>query len=131
MLELVRAPGGTAVETNQVLYNLTRRGIEYDLLPWCQQRNLPVMAYSPIEQGRLLGNAALKLIATRHVATPAQIALAWLLRQDGVIAIPKAVSPEHVRENRAALDLQLTAQDLADLDRAFPPPTRPQPLEMI
>ena len=131
MLELLRAPGGTAVETNQVLYNLTRRGIEYDLLPWCQQRNLPIMAYSPIEQGRLLGNAALKSIATRHGATPAQIALAWLLRQDGVIAIPKAVSSEHVRENRAALDLQLTTQDLADLDRAFPPPTRPQPLEMI
>jgi diketogulonate reductase-like aldo/keto reductase len=131
MLELLRAPGGTAVETNQVLYNLTRRGIEYDLLPWCQQRNLPIMAYSPIEQGRLLGNAALKSIATRHGATPAQIALAWLLRQNGVIAIPKAVSSEHVRENRAALDLQLTTQDLADLDRAFPPPTRPQPLEMI
>jgi diketogulonate reductase-like aldo/keto reductase len=131
MEELVALPNGRAVQTNQVLYNLSRRGIEYDLLPWSQQRRIPIMAYSPIEQGRILGHAALRDVAARHGATPAQVGLAWVLRQEGVIAIPKARSAEHVRQNRAALDLSLTAQDLADLDRAFPPPTRPRPLEML
>lgn len=131
MQELVRIAGGAAVATNQVLYNLTRRGIEYDLLPWSRQRKIPIMAYSPIEQGRMLGHSELQRVATRHKATPAQIALAWLLRQDGLNAIPKASTPAHVRENRAALDLDLTEQDLAALDRAFPPPTRSQPLEML
>jgi diketogulonate reductase-like aldo/keto reductase len=129
--ELWSVPGGPAVATDQVLYNLTRRGIEYDLLPWCRAHRLPVMAYSPIEQGRLLGHAGLQRVAARHGATPAQVALAWVLRQNGLIAIPRAGAPAHVRENCAALDLHLTQPDLADLDSAFPPPTGPQPLEMI
>jgi diketogulonate reductase-like aldo/keto reductase len=124
-------PGGTAVSTDQVLYNLTRRGIEWDLLPWCRARRIPVMAYSPIEQGRMLKHPVLRRVAARHNATPAQVALAWLLRQELVVAIPKAATPEHVRENRAALELRLTDRDLADLDRAFPPPDRPRPLEML
>jgi diketogulonate reductase-like aldo/keto reductase len=131
MAELVHAQDGAAVATNQVLYNLTRRGIEYDLLPWSQQRSLPIMAYSPIEQGRLLSNRVLQTVAARHGATPAQVALAWLLRQEGIIAIPKTGNPDRVRENHAALTLHLTEQDLADLDRAFPPPTGPRPLEML
>jgi diketogulonate reductase-like aldo/keto reductase len=114
-----------------VLYNLTRRGIEFDLLPWCRKRSMPVMAYSPIEQGRVLGHPALKSVAARHRASPAQIALAWLLRQPDILVIPKATDPAHVQENRAALDLALTANDLADLDKAFPPPTRKHPLEML
>ncbi|OTA40500.1 MAG: oxidoreductase, partial [Symbiobacterium thermophilum] len=103
MEELTGLPGGAAVATNQVLYNLSRRGIEYDLLPWCRERRIPIMAYSPIEQGRILGNPALRRVAARHGATPAQVALAWLLRQKDVMVIPKAGRPEHVRENRAAL----------------------------
>jgi diketogulonate reductase-like aldo/keto reductase len=131
MDELVALPGGSDVTTDQVLYNLTRRGIEYDLLPWCREQDLPIMAYSPIEQGRLLDDPELKKIAARHHATPSQVALAWVLREDGVIAIPKAGRPAHVRENRAALDLQLSKADLAALDRAFLPPTEKRPLEMI
>ena len=131
MAELKSLPGGDAVAANQVLYNLTRRGIEFDLLPGCRERGIPVMAYSPIEQGRMLRHPALAKGAARHGATPAQVGLAWVLRQGGVMAIPKAGRPEHVRENRAALDLRLTADDLAELDRAFPPPARPQPLEML
>lgn len=131
MQEIARASGGDAMATNQVLYNLTRRGIEYDLLPQAQARGLPVMAYSPIEQGRLAEYPEVEEIADRHGVTPAQIALAWVLRQQGVIAIPKAATPRHVQENRAALDLQLTPQDLADLDDVFPPPDGPESLEMI
>lgn len=131
MQELAALPGGGNCATNQVLYNLTRRGIEFDLLPWCRDRHMPVMAYSPIEQGRMLGDKALATVAARHDATPAQVALAWLLRQPGMMVIPRASSPAHVRENRAALDLTLTADDLADLDTAFPPPTRKRPLEML
>lgn len=131
MRELLRAAGGAAVATDQVLYNLTRRGIEFDLLPWCRERGIPIMAYSPIEQGRMLAHPALRAVAERRDATPAQVALAWLLRQEGIIAIPKASNAGHVRENHAALALHLTAEDLTDLDRAFPPPTRPQPLEML
>lgn len=131
MQEIARASGGDAMATNQVLYNLTRRGIEYDLLPQAQARGLPVMAYSPIEQGRLTEYPEVEEIADRHGVTPAQIALAWVLRQQGVIAIPKAATPRHVQENRAALDLQLTPQDLADLDDVFPPPDGPESLEMI
>ncbi len=131
MQELAGLPGGTGCATNQVLYNLTRRGIAFDLLPWCRQHHIPLMAYSPVEQGRLLGQSALKAIAARHDATPAQVALAWLLRQPDLIVIPKATNPAHVRENRAALDLALTGEDLADLDKAFPPPTRKRPLEML
>ena len=128
--ELVRLPGGGAVATDQVLFNLTRRGIEHDLLPWCRERGVAVMAYSPIEQGRMLGDPGLEGVASRHEATPAQVALAWL-RQQGVCAIPKASTVEHVRENRAALELRLTAEDLAELDAAFPPPNGPRPLEIL
>lgn len=131
MDELERLSNATAVAANQVLYNLSRRGIEHDLMPWCRRHNLPIMAYSPIEQGRLLKNATLKAVAARHNATAAQVALAWLLRQSGIIAIPKASRPEHVRENHAALEIRLTRQDLAELDAAFPPPSGPQPLEML
>jgi len=131
MDELADMPGGSECATNQVLYNLTRRGIEFDLLPWCRKRSMPIMAYSPIEQGRLLGEAALNRVAARHNATAAQVALAWLLHEPDMIAIPKASTPAHVRDNRAALDLRLTRDDLADLDNAFPPPKRKRPLEML
>jgi diketogulonate reductase-like aldo/keto reductase len=131
MEELFRLPSGASVQTNQVLFNLSRRGIEFDLLPWIRGRALPVMAYSPIEQGRLIDRGELRSVAARHGATPAQVALAWLLRQDGIIAIPKAATAEHVRQNRAALDLDLSQQDLAELERAFPSPARKRPLEML
>jgi diketogulonate reductase-like aldo/keto reductase len=131
MEELVALPGGSAVATDQVLYNLTRRGIEFDLVPWCQQRKLPIMAYSPLEQGRLLGEPELLRLAAAYSATPAQIALRWVLRNDLVIALPKASTPEHVRQLRSALDIPLSPQDMAALDRAFPPPRRKVPLEMI
>jgi diketogulonate reductase-like aldo/keto reductase len=132
MEELLRvASGAPSVQTDQVLYNLGRRGIELDLLPWCRARGLPVMAYSPIEQGRLLGNGALRRVADRLGATPAQVALAWVLRRDGVCAIPKAGTPAHVGENRAALDLRLGEEELAELDRAFPAPAEKVPLEML
>jgi diketogulonate reductase-like aldo/keto reductase len=124
-------PEGPHAQTDQVLYNLTRRGIELDLLPWCRAHGLPVMAYSPIEQGRLLADEALRGVAERHGATPAQVALAWVLRREGVSAIPKAGTPAHVEENRAALELRLDEEDLAELDRAFPPPAEPRPLEML
>jgi diketogulonate reductase-like aldo/keto reductase len=130
-MEDLTLAGGTHCAANQVLYNLTRRGIEYDLLRWCHQRGVVSMAYSPIEQGRVLRQPALMRVAERHRATPSQVALAWVLRQEGVCAIPKAAKADHVRENRAALDLHLTKQDLADLDRAFPAPTEKRPLEMI
>jgi diketogulonate reductase-like aldo/keto reductase len=131
MDDLWDTPGGRTVSTDQILYNLTRRGIEYGLMPWCRRHRIPIMAYAPVEQGRLLGHPALRRVAERHRATPAQVALAWVLRQDGVIAIPKAATVEHVHENRRALDLELTQEDLAALDRAFPPPTRALPLEML
>ena len=131
MEALCKAPGGTDCSTNQVLYNLTRRGIEYDLLPWCAQRAMPVMAYSPLEQTRLLQGAELAGIAARLGATPAQVALAWVLRQQGVVAIPKAGSADHVRQNRKALDVQLQADDVALLDRVFRAPTRKVALEML
>ena len=123
-------PGGDDIVTDQVLYNLMRRGIEWDLLPACRERGIPIMAYSPIEQGDVLGKAQLTLLASRLSATPAQVALAWLLRQEGIVAIPKASTTAHVRENRAAIDLTLTDEDLAELDRAFPPPRRKMRLEM-
>jgi diketogulonate reductase-like aldo/keto reductase len=128
--ELIALPGGNRVATDQILYNLARRGVESELLPWCHQHSMPVMAYSPIEQGRLLSDATLREVAQRHGATPAQIALAWVLRS-GAITIPRARSQEHVRENRGALDINLTKQDLADLDRAFPLPRGKRSLEMI
>ena len=131
MEELWAQDSGAAAATNQVLYNLARRGIEADLLPWCRERGMPIVAYSPIEQGRLLRHPELRAVAARHDATPAQAALAWVLRHPDVIAIPKAGHPDHVRENRAALELSLIEPDLAALDRAFPPPSGPQPLEML
>lgn len=129
--ELAGIEGGTAVQTNQVLYNPEARGIEYDLMPWLNERGIPLMAYSPVDQGGLVRHRGLETVARRHDATPAQIALAWVLRHKGVIAIPKAVEPGHIRRNRAALDIELDAADLAELDRAFPPPGRKQPLAMI
>jgi diketogulonate reductase-like aldo/keto reductase len=131
MEELFALPGGDACAANQVLYNLRRRGIEAGLLPWCRARGVPIQAYSPIEQGRLLRDRVLTSVAIRHRATTAQIALAWVLRQPDMMVIPKAATLEHVRENRAALDIELTAQDLAELDRAFPPPRAPRPLELL
>jgi diketogulonate reductase-like aldo/keto reductase len=131
MEELLALPGGDACATNQVLYNLRRRGIEYGLLPWCRGRGVPIMAYSPIEQGRLLRERTLTSVAVRHRATPAEIALAWVLRQIDMMVIPKAANEAHVRENRAALDLKLTDTDLAELDRGFPPPRGPRPLELL
>ena len=123
------------VATDQVLYNLIKRGIEFDLLPWCRQQGMPLMAYSPLEssgrdQAALLGNPGLRTVADAHGVTPAQIALAWVLHQDGVIAIPKAVDPVHLRANRAAADIRLSVEDLAALDRAFPPPRRARALDM-
>lgn len=131
MEKVAALAGGTGVATNQVLYNLSRRGIEYDLMPWSDEREIPIMAYSPLEQGRLMKDADIRRIAAAHAATPAQIALAWVLRKDGLIAIPKASTRRHVEQNRGALDIHLAADELAALDRAFPPPDRKMPLEMI
>ncbi|TQS25145.1 aldo/keto reductase [Microbispora sp. KK1-11] len=131
MEEVVALPGGAAVQTDQILYNLVRRGPEYELIPWCRERGLPIMAYSPIEQGRMLDHPALFDVADRHEATPAQVALAWVLRNDGVIAIPKAGDPAHVRHNAAALGVHLTHDDLLLLDAAFPPPLSRRPLETL
>ena len=131
MEELAALPGGGGAATNQVVYNLARRGIEADLLPWCSTRHIPIMAYSPVDQGRILGDRTLAAVAARHDATPAQVALAWLLRREDMMVIPKATSLEHVRENRAALELELSQADLAELDKAFPPPRGARPLEML
>lgn len=131
MQELVDLPGGGDAAVNQVLYNLSRRGIEWDLLPWCKERGIPVMAYSPIEQARLLRHPALRHLAGQRGMTVAQLALAWLLRRDQLIAIPKASTPAHLEENFAALQLELDAEILAELDRLFPPPSRAMPLEML
>jgi diketogulonate reductase-like aldo/keto reductase len=129
--EWVALSGGETVAANQILYNLSRRGPEWELIPWCRERGVAIMAYSPLEQGRILGNRALRDVAARHGATAAQVALAWLLRQDGMIVIPKATNQQHVRDNRAAADLVLTPEDLSALDRAFPPPTSRTPLGML
>ncbi len=131
MEELHGLEGGDQAATDQVLYNLSRRGIEFDLLPWCARHRMPVMAYSPVEQGRLLSLPELRQVAARHQATPAQVALAWLLRDRKVTAIPKAATPAHVRDNSKALELELDNTDLQMLDQAFPPPSGAQPLEMI
>jgi diketogulonate reductase-like aldo/keto reductase len=131
MEELFAVPDGKNCAANQVLYNLSRRGPEFLLLPWCQQHGVPLMAYSPIEQGRILNNHELIRIAKAYQATPAQLALAFLLERDGVIAIPKSASVSRVEENRGATDLEITDEDWAALDAAFPPPTRRIPLEML
>jgi diketogulonate reductase-like aldo/keto reductase len=130
MRELIAA-GGTACATDQVLYNLTRRSPEHDLLSWLVSRGMPVMAYSPIEQGRLLDNLKLREVAMGLNATSAQVALAWVLRQEQVMAIPKAGSVAHVQENRAAAELHLPANDLAVLDAVFFLPSKRRPLEML
>jgi diketogulonate reductase-like aldo/keto reductase len=122
---------GESLAANQILYNLGRRGPEWEVIPWCRERGVAVMAYSPLDQGRLLGHRALREVAARHGASAAQVALAWLLRQDGMMVIPKATDPRHVRDNHAALDLALAAADLAALDRAFPPPKGPSALGML
>ena len=129
--ELQALPGGEKVASNQVLYNVSRRGIEFDLLPQARERGLNVMAYTPIEPARILRSTRLRDIARRHNATPVQIALAWVIRQDGVTAIPRTGSPEHVRENAGAIDIKLSARDLQEIDRGMPPPTEPHSLEMI
>jgi diketogulonate reductase-like aldo/keto reductase len=123
--------GGDATATDQILFNLGRRGVEWELLPWLRRQRVPVMAYSPIEQGRLLRKRALAAVAELHGATPAQVALAWLIRKEGVIAIPKAALQDHVRENHGALGIVLTPDDLAALDAAFPPPRAAEPLAML
>ncbi|MBM7060434.1 aldo/keto reductase [Pseudomonas sp. UL073] len=128
-LQELQAP---ACATNQVLYNPEARGIEFDLLPWQQQQGMPLMAYCPIGQaGRLLRNPALLAVAEKHAASAAQVALAWALRQPGVIVIPKAVDPLHLRQNAEAAALRLDDADLAQLDAAYPPPTRKRALEMV
>lgn len=131
MEELFRLAGGAACATNQVLYNLRRRGIEAGLLPWCRERAIPIMAYSPFEEGRLLRERVLTQVAIRHRASTAQIALAWILRQGDMMVIPKTSTEARVRENRAALDIELTERDLAELAKAFPPPKRRHPLEVL
>ena len=131
MTRMEAIDGAEHCQTNQVLHHLGSRGVEFDLLPWGQDRNMPLMAYSPLGRGGLLSHPALTEVADRHDATPAQIALAALLRHDGVIAIPKASTKAHVEANAAALDIVLDAEDIAALDRAFPLPTTAQPLDII
>ena len=134
MEEATALAGGKAIVIDQVLYNVMQRGIDWDLLPWCRQRGIHIMAYSPIEgsggkQHSLLNHPSLKVIAARHHATPAQVALAWLL-QKNVIVIPKSANAEHVRENRGALDVELMQEDLEEFERAFPPPRKKVELQM-
>jgi diketogulonate reductase-like aldo/keto reductase len=131
MQELWSVSGGPGVATNQLLYNLARRGIDRDLLPWLRERRVPIMAYSPIDQARLHRNAELADFAHRYGMTPAQAALAWLLANDDVIVIPKTGRRDRLEENLGALDRPLTAAQLAELDRLFPPPKGPTPLEML
>jgi diketogulonate reductase-like aldo/keto reductase len=130
-MEELTAAGGVACATDQILYNLTRRGPEHDLLPWLATHTIPAIAYSPVEQGRLVADAELCSLATDLGATPAQVALAWLLAQDNVIAIPKAGRSAHVHDNRAAADLVLAPDTLARLDRLYPRPRGRVPLEML
>ncbi|MET3437260.1 diketogulonate reductase-like aldo/keto reductase [Sphingomonas sp. 1185] len=130
-MEDLNASGGERCQTDQILYNLTRRGPEYDLIPWLAQHHMPVMAYSPVEQGRLVAHPDLSAMAEERDITPAQLALAWLLARDGVLPIPKAGSVAHVRDNRAALDITLSEAELHRLDTLFPPPRGPEPLAML
>jgi len=131
MTALVALPGGAHCATNQVLYHLKERGIEWDLLPWMREHAMPVMAYSPLGEGALLRSRKLAAIAARVGATPAQLALAWLLQRPGVIAIPASSDPDHVPENRAAGSLVLDAATRTALDAAFPPPRGPSSLSVI
>jgi diketogulonate reductase-like aldo/keto reductase len=129
--ELVAIPGGEKVAANQVLYHLGERGVEYALLPWCAHHGIDVMAYSPLDEGRLPGHPALVHVAAQLGVPPAELALAWLLRDPNVAVIPKAARIEHLRSNRRALDMALDREALAALDRAFPPPRRKTALAMI
>ena len=131
MAELLALKAGPSCASNQVLYHLGERGIEWQLQPECEQRGIPIMAYSPLGQGRILGNLALTVVASRHGVTPATAAVAWTLRRPGVISIPKSSSVKRVRELARAADLRLGAEDLADLDKAFPPPKGQRPLAML
>ncbi len=131
MQQLWTTPGGGAAQVNQVLYNLGERGIEWDLLPWLRERRLPVMAYSPFDQGRLLRKRGLATFAKKHGMTPAQVAIAWLLAQDGVIAIPKTGSAQRLEENAAAAGRALSPEELQELDALFVPPAGPSPLAML
>jgi len=131
MEDLWSVPGGREVQTNQVLYNLMRRGIEWDLLPWLRRQHIPVMAYSPFEEGELLTHRKLTRLAQDWDLTPAQVALAWLLTNDDVIVIPKTGNRERLKQNLAALDVRFSAEQLRRLDEIFPPPDGAQPLEMI
>ncbi len=131
MEELLGAPGGAACAANQVYYSLGERGPGFALLPWLQRHGMPLMAYCPIDQGRLAGNATLAEVAQRHGASASQVALAWAMQQTGVMAIPKAVREAHLRENFAAAALHLSAADLAAIDALFPPPKRRSTLAMV
>jgi diketogulonate reductase-like aldo/keto reductase len=128
--ELIAVAGGDEVETDQVLYNLSHRQAEFELLPWCRDRGMPLMAYSPVDRGALVANDVVVEVAEKHGASPAQVALAWVLRHDDICAIPKASIHEHVRENARALELQLDNEDLKLLDEEFPPPRGPAPLDL-
>lgn len=131
MEEAMQLPTGKQIVTNQILYNLSRRGVEHDLLPWCQRQNVAVMAYSPIEQGRLLGNKALGKIGEAKGVSGAQVAIAWLLHRENIIVIPKSSRIEHIEQNVAAQKIKLSPEDMAELDTAFPAPARPIPLQML
>ena len=130
MEEAESLPSGKEIVINQVLYNLIHRGIEWDLLPWCQKRSIPIMAYSPVEQRAFVNDSKLKNIAVKHNATPTQIALSWLLQQDHVISIPKATNPQHIKENCSAKEIDLTEEDIKEIDLAFKPPSRKMSLAM-
>ena len=131
LIEFWSIPGGREVQTNQVLYNLSRRNVEWDLLPWLREHQIPMMAYSPIEQARLLKHSGLTKLAQRWGVTTSQVALGWLLTKEDVIVIPKTSSRDRLRENFAALEQALTAEQLSELDKLFPPPSGPAPLEML
>jgi diketogulonate reductase-like aldo/keto reductase len=133
MQELLAVPGGTACAANQVLYHPDSRGIEFELLPWCLKHKIPVMAYSPLGHHvrRLLGSSALQAVARRHGASPAAVAIAWGLRDGNVISIPKAADPAHVRENAQAAEIELSAEDLKDIDAMHRPPARKVALDLL
>jgi len=131
LAEAVSLPGGADIASNQVYYNLRHRGIERKLLPWCRERGIVVMAYTPLDDGRLARSAPVNKVAIRHGVSAATVAIAWTLRHDGVVSIPKASNPGHIRENVAAAALALTADDLSEIDRAFPAPASEIPLETV
>lgn len=131
MQRLVTTAGGSACATNQVYYSASERGVEFDLLPWMRSHAMPLMAYCPIDQGTLAGDAVFARVGKRHGITATQAALAWVMRGGDVIAIPKAVDPAHVRENCATREVAFSPQDLSEIDAAFPPPEGPTALTMV